>query len=218
MKVMILKDKDKEIIRYVEKYGFITIGQAYDIWFSHRRYGYDLSRKRLQQMVDDNYLKQQYDMEEMYAPKIFYIDDKYKKPSKHTILTMDVYAYLVRLGATVIYFKREEEWLDKKYRTDAFIIFTIEGYCYSAFIEVLKSTSSKDITQNSKFQNKYTELVDSKEAQLKIKQITQRDNEFDDAFLIIIDDIKHKYSFSIPNLDKIVVADYKLNGLSKALI
>lgn len=215
---MVLKEKDKEIIRYVEQYGFITIAQAYDIWFSHRRYGYDLARKRLQQMVQDNYLKQQYDMEEMYSPKIFHIEDRYRKPTKSMILTMDVYSYITRIGGTIRYFKREEEWLNKKYRSDAFVVFTMEGYCYSAYVEVLNSTSSKDVATNSKFQNKYIEIVQSNEVQGKLRNIFNKSGDYDDPSLIIIDDIKHRNELAIPNLNKIITVDYKLNGLSKILI
>jgi hypothetical protein len=215
---MILKEKDKEMIRYVEKYGFITIAQAYDIWFSHRRYGYDLARKRMQQMVDDNYLKQQYDMEEMYSPKIFYIEDRYRKPTKSMILVMDVYSYISRIGGAIRYFKREEEWLDKKYRSDAFIVFTMSGFCYSAYVEVLKTTSSKDITNNSKFQTKYNEIVESDEVQDKLKNLFNDTRRFEDPALIIIDDIKHKNELVINNLNKIITVDYKLSGLSKILI
>ena len=37
-----ITDRDKEIISYVERYGFVTISQAYNMWFSDQTYGYDL--------------------------------------------------------------------------------------------------------------------------------------------------------------------------------
>lgn len=214
---MILRDKDKEIIRYIEKYNFITIAQAYDLWFFHRRYGYDSARKRLNQMVESGYLNQQYDMEELYAPKIYYIGDKYRKPSKHMITIMDVYAYITKLGAEIIYFKREESWLEGKYVSDGFIVFKFEAYCFSAFIEVLKSNQVKDMCKNSKFYMKYTEIIESDDSQKKLQSITGLDIQFANPKLIIVDDMIHKNKFEVEGLD-IIKVNSKLDGLSMIFI
>jgi hypothetical protein len=216
--------KDVEIIKYVEEFGFITIGQCYEIWYRDRKYGYDLARKELNKLIKEQYLNGYKDTGNIYAEKIFFIQDKYKRPTRSMIIVQNVYSELCKLGAEILYFNREEEWLKSennnhgKYRSDGFVIFNLGGYVYSSFIEVVDCFSTVSYTlQKKQLTTKYIDVLESGEAVDKIKEVTRVNKEFSFPTLLIADEIDHKTDFEIEDIN-IVKTNFKLEKLSRIFI
>ena len=91
-----LNERDEKIIRYIENYGFVTISQCYKMFFRNRAYGYDLARKRLAKLQQKGHLLSHIDYLEKNPEKIYYIDEEYSSPSKHTIMIMNSLAEIYK--------------------------------------------------------------------------------------------------------------------------
>lgn len=157
---MYLTARDKEIIKFVEEYKSITINQCSKIFFKKCKESYYQARKRLKLLSDNKYL-QRY-RKDMRSKTIYYLD---KKLSFHDLKVLDIYAYLITIGAEIRTFKREYViTLDKKeYRADGFVECTKDGYFYPVIIEIdyTHFTSKKKLTDiyNSRhFQDMYKKL------------------------------------------------------------
>ncbi|HEY5588444.1 MAG TPA: hypothetical protein VIK86_05745 [Candidatus Paceibacterota bacterium] len=209
-----LTNRDKQIIFHIEKYGFLTIGQANSIWFSDRKYGYDLARKHLNKCVIAKQIKSYKPVSNIYAEKIFYIESKYSRASKSMIIAMDVYSELIRQGADMIYFKREENWFDGKYRSDAFTIVAIANNIYSACIEVIDNEKLTYTAQRKHFISKYEEIYEDDEPLKKLMEITNLDRNFTEPKLIVIAEILPKDNLEIDGVD-IIFLDYSLQKLNQ---
>jgi hypothetical protein len=211
------------IFRYVEDYGFITIGQCYEIWYSDKKYGYDMARRELNKIIKEGYLRSYKDSCNVYTEKIFYIEEKFKRPTRSMMLAMNVYAEMCRLGTEVLYFNREEPWLKSdennrgKYRSDGFIIFKLDKYVYSAFIEVIDHNTASYNHQKKLLTTKYTDIYDSGEPIEKIKEVTKVDKDFPFPILLIIDEINHNSVLEIENTN-IIFTNFKLEKLSQLFI
>ncbi|MPQ45370.1 hypothetical protein GBZ86_16830, partial [Clostridium tarantellae] len=121
----------------MERYGFITIKQASRIWFRTKKDSYNLAQRRLSACVKCDQLKVNIQRFKQDDCNIYYLKDDYSRVSRHTMKIMDIFIELQLMGAKVSYFKREENWLEGRYRSDAFAIINMEGYIIPLFIEVL---------------------------------------------------------------------------------
>jgi hypothetical protein len=213
---MLMGQKDKEIINHVQQYGFITIGQCYLIWFNDRKYGYDIARKHLNKIVQEGYLKNYKPVSNIYAEKVYYSDSKYATPTKSMLISMDVYAELKRLGADIIYFKREERWLEDKYRSDAYTVFNLNRYIFSCCIEVIDSTKLTYLNHKKTFISKYENIYSSDEPLKKMIEITELKRNFDFPTLLVVSEIG-QYDLDIEGIN-IVYLDYSLQKLSQVFI
>jgi len=210
-----LTSRDKLIVYHVEKYGFVTIAQAYSIWFGSKRYGYDLSRKHLAKIEAEGYLKSYRPTSTaMYTKKIYYIEAKYATPNKSMVIAMDVYAELIRLGAGMIHFKREEQWFEGKYRSDAFTIVSLNNKIYSSCIEIIDTTKLSYSTHKKALISKYEEIYEDDEPVNKLIDITNLDRKFSNPKLIIISEIIPKQPIEINDVEVIFI-DYSLRKLSQ---
>lgn len=209
-----LTPRDKQIIFHIEKYGFLTIGQAYSIWFNEQKYGYDLARKHLAKCVEAGHLKSYRPKSiTVYTEKIFYIDEKYARPTRSMVIAMNVYAEIIRLGADMIYFKREEPWFDGKYRSDAFAIVSISNTVFSTCIEIIDSEKLSYAAQRKHFINKYTDIYSDDEPLKKLIEITNLARKFSSPKLVIISEII-KADLEIDGVE-IISLDYSLQKLSQ---
>lgn len=157
---MILTNRDKEIIKFIEKYGSITITQCSKIFFKNCKENYYQARKRLKKLSDNKYLNRY--RKDMRSETVYYLE---KKLSIHDLKVLDIYSYLIYSGATIKLFNQEYVIPagDKNYRADALIEFVYEDYFFTLLIEVdyTHYTSQKkllDIYNSSYFQNKYKDL------------------------------------------------------------
>lgn len=198
---MILTKRDREILRFVEEYGSITIDQCRKIFFKGNKYDYYQSRMRLKLLSDNNILKRY--RADMRSEVVYYLE---KRLSIHDLKVLDVYAELIQLDADIQYFKREYiiDAFKKQYRADALVEFVYNGYWYPLIIEIdyTHYTSEKkilDIYNSNYFQKKYKELDE---------------NIFPKILLVrpIIPKEKIK-----SDLFEVLYIDFELNGFEKVL-
>lgn len=218
-----LTKRDKEIIRYIEDNGFITISQCCNMWFADRKYGYDLARKRLAEIERQEYCKS-FINHKIYAPeKIFYIEKKYANPSKHTILTMNAYSEIIKLGADILYFKREQSWLEGKYKSDGFVIFKMDKYVYAVCIETIVGTGVLPyMEQREKLNGKYYEIIYVEDEVQNAVDIVMSNYGINDRInankcVLIIDEIDHKNPWTVDEVRTYQI-HYDMKGIGKILL
>ena len=213
-----LTSRDIEIVKHIDTYGFLTFSQAYKIWFSKCNYGYDVARRRLKAICDLGYIK----MHKTKLDTFFFIDETYYSPSEHMILTMDVYASLIMLGCEILYYKREQPWVDGARRSDAYAIFNFDHNTYSLCIEVLQGTAINNAPSsfNNSLNVKYKQIIASKEPHELFKKVTgfaDADN-VEPSILIVdvrLDFIKDEWD--LPNFTTYAVNE-SLDKIAKVLI
>lgn len=157
---MYLTARDRKIIKFIEEYKSITINQCSKIFFNNCKESYYQARKRLKLLADNKYL-QRY-RKDMRSETVYYIT---KKLSFHDLKVLDIYTYLISLGANIKTFKREYiiTLEDKEYRADGFIECVKDGYFYPILVEIdyTHFTSKKklmDIYNSGYFQSMYKKL------------------------------------------------------------
>lgn len=149
-----LMQRDREILRFVEEHGSITINQCSRMFYSNTNHSYDLARKRLKkifEMCDE--LKEGTNI--YTKEKIYFYN---KKPSPHNVYILDFYSHLIQYNVKVLEYKREPQWMGGKYRSDAFFkIRDINGKIRILCLEV-------DFTSNTRME-KYVDIFNSNEIQ-----------------------------------------------------
>lgn len=212
-----LKERDLRIIRHIEEYGFITIKQAYKIFFTDRRCGYDLARRRLAKLVEQGHMNGYMDYLSTNPEKIFYIKDKYKMPSKHTLLIMDSYAEMVNLGANVLHFKREQRWDKTDRRSDGYAIFIMGDYLYEIFVEVIYHIGTDQKSRKIDMSKKYVDIIESEESSDVLKKVIGKDYiPNSNKVILIVSSSIDDDEIEIED-EKVVNVDYRFNGIGNIL-
>lgn len=222
-----LRERDLKMINHIQKYGFLTINQAYKIFFTDRRCGYDLARRRLAKLVEQGHIKSNMDYLSS-SEKIFYLVDKYMQPSKHTILIMDTYAELVALcggvekednNKGVLEFEREQEWKSIKRRSDGYGIFIMGEYLYEIFIEVIYHIGTDRKTRVEDMSKKYEEIIKYNVSKPLVNETLKREDDIPtNKIILIVSYNPYKNEINIDdNLAKIVNVDYSLKGIGNIL-
>lgn len=156
---IVITDRDKSIILYLEKYKYATIDQLEKIFFKQQKNSYNIVRRRMAEIKKAGYIRPVRDVE---SNKVVYVynDGKSKAPDRHRIITLDVLANLHYQGFNVKNYEVEKVWQDGKIRSDAFTVFTLENAKnrYQYFIEVHLSNNDPKL-------EKYDALYDTKEVQ-----------------------------------------------------
>lgn len=150
-----ITEKDLAILRHIDKFGFLTINQCYNLYFNHAKYGKDLARKELVKLEDMNLIKRGKVKNHITNEMVFYKD---KLPSSHRIILMDFYSELQKEGVEIKEFEIEKKI--ENVRSDAFIKCQLNDYELYAFVEVV-------ITNQVDFK-KYEELKEKNILQEKI--------------------------------------------------
>lgn len=150
-----LMPRDKNVLKFIEDNGSITIYQTYYMFFNESRYGYDLARKRLKKLREMGFLK-------CYPNKVtnelVYFSDK-KPLNTHDVYIFNFYATLKYYNCDIIQFKKEKQWLDGKIRSDGFFIFKFNNIARAVICEI-------DLSHNTNPQ-KYEDLFATGELQKK---------------------------------------------------
>lgn len=196
--MIILSDRDKEILVHIETFGFATIKQIADIFYQQQKYGYDMARKRLNQMTDNKKLfrKKDYD-----TNSNIYTIEKSKTVRKSDVLAMDFYAKLINEGAQILLFEREYTgFLDGKIRPDIFTAIKIENWLIYMFVEIQTRHAKADV-------DKYERLYVTKQFQDKFQTPTF-------PTVVVIEDVIHKDPYHSENF-KIVQMDLNMSGFPK---
>lgn len=216
-----MRERDLKIRKHIEDFGFITIKQASKIFFQNRRCSYDLARRRLNKLSEQGYFNSYMDYLNSNPEKIFYINDKFKSPSRHTILIMDAYAEIVNMGITPLYFKREQYWLDSNRRSDGYMIFLKEGYMYEIFIEVIYHLGTDKKSRNEDMNKKYQDIINSKESLNIVKRVVEKtfektvEEDLTNKVILVLSPIEEE--IDIDN-QRVVVTNYHMDNIVNILI
>lgn len=200
---MSITDNDYKIIRHLEKYKYATISHLEKIFYREQQYSYNIVRKRLNEIEKAKYIKKPYKDPESGRNVYIYNDDKIKPPNRHRLIVLDVLAEMIYCGFGVEQFEVEKQWCDGKYRSDAFVIFTIpDGFNstkkrrYHMFIEV-------QLSNNYHHLEKYDELFKTNAVQNYLKK-----DHFPSKILLISDT---DYSMIELRHSQVIQLDTKLN-------
>lgn len=155
--IILITDRDNEIIKHLEEYKYCTIKQIEKTFFRHQDYSYNIASRRLKEIYKAGYIKIYRD-EAMNRNVYVLKDDKVKPPSMHRILLLDIFAEMKYSGFDIECFKIEKWWMDGKIKSDAFTIFTVDKRRYHLFVEV-------HISNNPYNLEKYDTLYDSGDVQ-----------------------------------------------------
>lgn len=130
---MILTDRDKDILRFIEYYKSSTIDQIAKIFYTNNKERYQMARKRLKLLYENKFIKRY--RENNRSNCIYYIN---KRLSTDSLKLLDVYAELVNEGIEIKYFKREfiVSTRENNYRIDALIECNYNNKFYPLFVEV----------------------------------------------------------------------------------
>lgn len=83
-------ERDKKILDHINKYGFVTINQAIDMFFNNLSFAYDIARRRLNKLADCGFVNK--GKISVSNQNIYFINSK---PSYQYILYMDFICKLI---------------------------------------------------------------------------------------------------------------------------
>lgn len=129
-----ITDRDKEIINFIDKIGYVSIQNIQDMFFTNSRYGYDGARKRLRKIEEMgeyvHHFKNQETNEIIYVP----YKSKLKRVSIHNIKVLNYITKLATLGCKIT--NVEIEPVFNNIIPDAIVCFEFNNYRYYQMIEV----------------------------------------------------------------------------------
>ena len=178
-------ERDKLIIEFIETIGYATIKNIADMYFTNKRYSYDVARKRLKKIAEmGEYIrvfKNQETNELVYVP----YDSKIKRVSIHNIKVLEYLCGLKTLGCDIQ--EIEIEPIFNNIKPDIYVSFKFNGYMYYHIVEMqirhdyidLKRFKDNDtvnaILDKTSVINKETGEKESTMPQLIIIQNTNKD-------------------------------------------
>lgn len=145
-----LTDRDKDVLRHIEKYKVITIKQADVLFFRN----YKSAARRLLDLERAGVLKSYYS--KVKNEKIYYID---KKVNEHRLYILDFLKFLKENNCEIVKVEIEPSYLKGNLRPDMFVEFNRDGYKYLILLEV----DYTHYTDNSKMNTLYEQLYKEKE-------------------------------------------------------
>ncbi|GAA0082929.1 hypothetical protein [Clostridium sp. CTA-6] len=195
-----LTDNDKEIARHIESVGICTAKQIAKIFYKDKSQGQAIARRRLKRLEECGYIK---------ITKLSFLNNtnayifnskEYQnlKPSLHRILLLDYYAELFYHDVNIKYFKKEQNWLSGKIKSDGFFIFDFNGKQYFQIVEVASTNFGHNTIK------KYEDLYKSNELQRLFGEFPQ---------IILIDSGDHFKDIN-SNI-KFIHLNHKLNNFVK---
>lgn len=207
---MWLTEEDQKILQFVEDFGSITINQAQKMYYPQLK-GYEMARKHLTKLC--GYDKLLVSEDPSCRRNVYYFN---KKPSYHSILVMEYYTELIKNGAVIKYFKREQPWLNRNYMSDAYCCYTIKNKVYFDILEVVRS-------RGSFFEpKKYEDIFASGEAQTLnnnlFKQLGGRTEWSKFPRIVVIDQVKHTKKLAVNESIVVTQLDFKLTDFAKELL
>jgi hypothetical protein len=161
----------------------LTINQAALLFFP-KKFAYDYARVRMKKMWEMNVLKRY--TNNLTGELIYYLPDE-KKPTLHNNAAMNIYANFKAAGYKITEFKTEKEWLEGKYKSDAYIVAETDEVKRIAIVEV-------DLSSLTNIK-KYEELFET-------KQLQKEHGDF--PMVVILSDVERSYKsdfFEVVTMD-----------------
>ncbi|MBI5987319.1 hypothetical protein [Clostridium perfringens] len=142
-----LTKRDKEILKFIEKYKSITIRQAKYLFFKK---SYEGARRRLAELEKFGLLKSS--ISKARSEKVFYAE---KMISDHDLYKIDYIVNLKKMGFEIIEFNSKPSYFDNQLKPDAFVVCRKNGYRYITFLEI----DYTHYTSNTKMNTLYEKLA-----------------------------------------------------------
>ncbi|WMJ81990.1 hypothetical protein RBU49_07000 [Clostridium sp. MB40-C1] len=194
-----ITSRDRKIINFIDKYGFLTIDQAAKLFFGNFKTQYDIARRRLKKILENGgyirVFKNTETNQMIYAPE----DSKLRKVSKHDLLVMDYVADIKTLGAELEKIEFEKDFDGAI--ADAFIIFKLGDYRYYHILEVQLRHDYVDI-------NRYKNVINT--------ILNETNNTL--PKLIIVQNTNHDYTKENRTDMEIIQLDTSLSDIAKTVI
>lgn len=149
-----LKERDYNILNFLENSHAITIEQCANIFFNT---SYEGARRRLRQLEEDYERIKSCKMKET-GEKLYYYD---RKITYHDKIAIDFISEIKRKGGNIEEFKFKPQYMNNEIIPDLKCIFTYEGRVYFTLLEV-DLYHSTPITKFQKYEELYkiTEFKD----------------------------------------------------------
>lgn len=160
---IIITDRDKDILKFIENYGAISIKQCNKLFIKSETN----CKKRLKQLEEAGKLKS-------YTiggtrQKGYYMN---KPKTLHDLYVIDIYARLIELGATILTFKQTPYLKidNKSIVPDAYVSYKLKGKKKNLYIEIdyTHFTGQEKINLYEKLDSKFDLLI-IKEDELRVK-------------------------------------------------
>lgn len=159
---MYLKQRDKDILNFIEKHQSITIRICANLFFNNCKNGYYSASRRLKVLQDNGFLSRF--RKNIYSEAVYYRSGT-KPLNPHRIKLLEVYSRLNNLGTISTFEKEYRVPCGKKIRkNDGLIEIAIEyqgyKYEYPLIIEIdythdTSSSKIKELNDYGHFQNLY---------------------------------------------------------------
>lgn len=135
--------KTREILDFINKYGFITNNICSRTVFKGGKQAYTQSQKKLKIMCENKAITKYIHP----VTKEFIYQVEKKEIDDHRRMIVDLYSRIYEFSDEIIYFKIEETWAMASRRNDAHIIFSKDDSIIGILIELDKShkTSKKKL-------------------------------------------------------------------------
>lgn len=205
-----ITDNDNLTMRFIEKYGSITIHQCHLLFYSNQVYGNVSAGKHLNKLVKYGKLKVYRDLSGRI--NVYYMTTKLRY---HNLLALDYYVELYHSGAEIFFFKQNQSWMNGKYISDAYCCYRLGDKTY---FNVVETTVTHGLDKQ-----KYIDLFESKEPQIfsdyVYKKIGGTKTITDFPKLILIDDMQHTDDYLYIN-DQVEIKqlNFKLNNFSNIFV
>jgi hypothetical protein len=188
--------KIRNILNFIETYGFITTRICANLFYKEDKCKLDVARRVLNRLVDNKDIvanKNSYGRELIYQFKKNTVSD-------HKYYLLNLYAEINNIVTQIDYFKLEETWSLSKRRSDAHIIFhnNVNGKLdFNSYLIEFDKYHKTNPTE------KYNSIYDTEEVQEWYKENQDEEDYFPDVIII-------NYNGQCIKSDR---AEYKIIGL-----
>lgn len=189
-----ITDRDRDILKFLREYKFVTLEQLQKLFFKESKQGYNIARRRMQALLDLGYVcsnKSKYNKKNIYK-----INDpiyKIKMPDETDLILSDIMAELVYLGFDLKEFYKETD--SKNKFGDGFARIEKEDSVLNIVIDVQLTNL-----------NHNTELFDAK----SIKKKESIENKKEEYMILVVSD---KVYYDLEDID-----NFKVRQISTKLI
>ena len=128
-----LSAREKEIYKFIESYGAITIKQATRLFFrdnSNYKSAYSSCSRTLIKMQKNNALKSE--INKQSGEKMYFIT---RAKTVHDLNIINAYIELLEKNIEITNFKLEQRLFNGKIRPDGLLEFKLKGQAYKAYLE-----------------------------------------------------------------------------------
>lgn len=190
-----LKERDWDILKHIEKYGAISLRNVTQIYFKgeykSEEYRYRCAARRMQALENKGIVES---YSNSYTDeKVFYTE---KRVSPHNLFIQDLWRKLLKLDFEILEFKTNVELMNGKLKPDAFVWAKYDDILVNYFLEVDLNhyTKKEKIIRYEMFykSDELRELCGNRKPCLIISRPTHRDiRHTSKLFDIIYTDLKY---------------------------